>query len=111
MLTNLLQDLWWSPGKLVLTGQVENSAKGNLVMNSSLNFKILGITSSLSSNIAISFGLFIAYLSPTGLFTANRGWKIFSQIYSQVLSPSRPYQALTIFDNKRNTLDFKTFTF
>ena len=51
------------------------------------------------------------YLSPTGLFTANRGSKIFSHIYSQVLSPSRPYQALTIFINKRNNLDFKTFTF
>ena len=49
---------------------------------------------------------------PIGLFCFQRLQNIYSDIYSRVLSSTRPYQALTIKDkNKQNDLSDKTFTF
>ena len=56
--------------------------------------------------------MILLYRSPTGLFTAIRGTKRQdSHVYLRVLSPSRPYQALTTFANKKKQFGFQNFHF
>ena len=51
-------------------------------------------------------------LIPIGLYCFQRFQNIYSDIYSRVLSSTRPYQALTIKDkNKQTDLSDITFTF
>ena len=49
-------------------------------------------------------------ISNRSIYCNQRLSNIYSHVYLRVLSPTRPYQALTLFANKRKK-DFKTFTF
>ena len=49
--------------------------------------------------------------NPKGLNCFSEAKNIFSNIYSRVLSSTRPYQALTLIKNKQNDFSDKTFTF